>query len=245
MPWPTGSSSFPPPERWTVWDGTLVNALTYHLRTLPMFREGDLRAGLVHRIDKDTSGLLVVAKTELAMNHLARQFFEHSISRRYKALVWGDFVEDEGTYRGNIGRNPSNRLQMAVFPDGEAGKPAVTHFRVVQRFGYVTLVECRLETGRTHQIRAHFSFHRHPLFSDARYGGDQILKGTISGAYKLFIRRTMEALPRQALHAELLGFVHPTTGQYLEFTSPLPEDFRTALRLWEDYAKESMAARRY
>lgn len=224
--------------------GTLVNALAYRFQQLPSTGAMD-RPGLVHRIDKDTSGLLVVAKTELAMNHLARQFFGHSISRRYKALVWGDFVEDEGTYRGNIGRNPSNRLQMAVFPDGEAGKPAVTHFRVVQRFGYVTLVECRLETGRTHQIRAHFSFHRHPLFSDARYGGDHILKGTVSGAYKLFIRRTMEALPRQALHAELLGFVHPSTGQYLEFTSPLPEDFRTALHLWEDYAKESMAARRY
>ena len=225
--------------------GTLVNALAYRFQQLPSTGgDGPSGAG-----PPDRQGYQRVAGGgQDGTCHeptWPRQFFEHSISRRYKALVWGDFVEDEGTYRGNIGRNPSNRLQMAVFPDGEAGKPAVTHFRVVQRFGYVTLVECRLETGRTHQIRAHFSFHRHPLFSDARYGGDQILKGTISGAYKLFIRRTMEALPRQALHAELLGFVHPITGQYLEFTSPLPEDFRTALRLWEDYAKESMAARRY
>lgn len=225
------------------YSGTLVNALAYHFDHFPTAGAMD-RPGLVHRIDKDTSGLLVVAKTEYAMTHLARQFYDHSISRRYKALVWGDFNEDEGTYTGNIGRNPSNRLQMTVFPDGEAGKPAVTHYRVAQRFGYVTLVECRLETGRTHQIRAHFTFHRHPLFSDSRYGGDQILKGTISGAYKLFVRRAMEALPRQALHAELLGFVHPTTGKYLEFSSPMPEDFSSALALWEDYSHHSMSARK-
>lgn len=225
------------------YSGTLVNALAYHFDHFPTAGAMD-RPGLVHRIDKDTSGLLVVAKTEYAMTHLARQFYDHSISRRYKALVWGDFNEDEGTYTGNIGRNPSNRLQMTVFPDGEAGKAAVTHYRVAQRFGYVTLVECRLETGRTHQIRAHFTFHRHPLFSDSRYGGDQILKGTISGAYKLFVRRAMEALPRQALHAELLGFVHPTTGKYLEFSSPMPEDFSSALALWEDYSHHSMSARK-
>lgn len=225
------------------YSGTLVNALAYHFDHFPTAGAMD-RPGLVHRIDKDTSGLLVVAKTEYAMTHLARQFYDHSISRRYKALVWGDFNEDEGTYTGNIGRNPSNRLQMTVFPDGEAGKPAVTHYRVAQRFGYVTLVECRLETGRTHQIRAHFTFNRHPLFSDSRYGGDQILKGTISGAYKLFVRRAMEALPRQALHAELLGFVHPTTGKYLEFSSPMPEDFSSALALWEDYSHHSMSARK-
>ena len=225
------------------YSGTLVNALAYHFDHFPTAGAMD-RPGLVHRIDKDTSGLLVVAKTEYAMTHLARQFYDHSISRRYKALVWGDFNEDEGTYTGNIGRNPSNRLQMTVFPDGEAGKPAVTHYRVAQRFGYVTLVECRLETGRTHQIRAHFTFNRHPLFSDSRYGGDQILKGTISGAYKLFVRRAMEALPRQALHAELLGFVHPTSGKYLEFSSPMPEDFSSALALWEDYSHHSMSARK-
>ena len=225
------------------YSGTLVNALAYHFDHFPTAGAMD-RPGLVHRIDKDTSGLLVIAKTEYAMTHLARQFYDHSISRRYKALVWGDFNEDEGTYTGNIGRNPSNRLQMTVFPDGEAGKPAVTHYRVAQRFGYVTLVECRLETGRTHQIRAHFTFNRHPLFSDSRYGGDQILKGTISGAYKLFVRRAMEALPRQALHAELLGFVHPTTGKYLEFSSPMPEDFSSALALWEDYSHHSMSARK-
>lgn len=225
------------------YSGTLVNALAYHFDHFPTAGAME-RPGLVHRIDKDTSGLLVVAKTEYAMTHLARQFYDHSISRRYKALVWGDFNEDEGTYTGNIGRNPSNRLQMTVFPDGEAGKPAVTHYRVAQRFGYVTLVECRLETGRTHQIRAHFTFNRHPLFSDSRYGGDQILKGTISGAYKLFVRRAMEALPRQALHAELLGFIHPTTGKYLEFSSPIPEDFSSALALWEDYSHHSMSARK-
>lgn len=223
--------------------GTLVNALAYHFGSFPTAGAMD-RPGLVHRIDKDTSGLLVVAKTEYAMTHLARQFYDHSISRKYKALVWGDFNEDEGSYTGNIGRNPSNRLQMTVFPDGESGKPAVTHYRVAQRFGYVTLVECRLETGRTHQIRAHFTFNRHPLFSDSRYGGDQILKGTISGAYKLFVRRAMEALPRQALHAELLGFIHPTTGKYLEFSSPLPEDFSGALALWDDYSRNSMSARK-
>lgn len=225
------------------YSGTLVNALAYHFDHFPTAGAMD-RPGLVHRIDKDTSGLLVVAKTEYAMTHLARQFYDHSISRRYKALVWGDFNEDEGTYTGNIGRNPSNRLQMTVFPDGEAGKPAVTHYRVARRFGYVTLVECRLETGRTHQIRAHFTFNRHPLFSDSRYGGDQILKGTISGAYKLFVRRAMEALPRQALHAELLGFIHPTTGKYLEFSSPMPKDFSSALALWEDYSHHSMSARK-
>ncbi len=225
------------------YSGTLVNALAYHFDHFPTAGAME-RPGLVHRIDKDTSGLLVVAKTEYAMTHLARQFYDHSISRRYKALVWGDFNEDEGTYTGNIGRNPSNRLQMTVFPEGEAGKPAVTHYRVAQRFGYVTLVECRLETGRTHQIRAHFTFNRHPLFSDSRYGGDQILKGTISGAYKLFVRHAMEALPRQALHAELLGFIHPTTGKYLEFSSPMPEDFSSALALWEDYSHHSMSARK-
>ena len=223
--------------------GTLVNALAYHFDHFPTAGAME-RPGLVHRIDKDTSGLLVVAKSDYAMTHLARQFYDHSINRRYKALVWGDFDGDEGTYTGNIGRNPADRMQMTVFPDGESGKPAVTHYRVARRFGYVTLVECRLETGRTHQIRAHFTYNRHPLFSDERYGGHQILKGTVSGAYKLFVRRTMEALPRQALHAELLGFVHPTTGKYLEFISPLPDDFRKALAMWEEYSEKSMAARR-
>lgn len=224
------------------YSGTLVNALAWRFDNFPTMGAMD-RPGLVHRIDKDTSGLLVVAKTEYAMTHLARQFFDHTIKRRYKALVWGDFAEDEGTYTGNIGRNPADRMQMTVFPDGSDGKPAVTHYRVAQRFGYVTLVECRLETGRTHQIRAHFTFNKHPLFSDSRYGGHHILKGTTSGAYKLFIRNVMEALPRQGLHAEVLGFVHPSTGKYMEFSSPLPEDFSSAIDMWEEYSRKSMDAR--
>ncbi|MDD4820332.1 MAG: RluA family pseudouridine synthase [Flavobacteriales bacterium] len=225
------------------YSGTLVNALAYHFEHFPTAGAME-RPGLVHRIDKDTSGLLVVAKTEYAMTHLARQFFDHSIKRRYKALVWGDFEENEGTYRGNIARNPADRMQMTVFPDGgEVGKPAVTHYRVVQRFGYVTLVECKLETGRTHQIRAHFTFNKHPLFSDERYGGHQILKGTTSGSYKLFIKNAMDTLPRQALHAEILGFVHPTTGEKMEFSTPMPYDMSTAISMWEQYAQESMKSR--
>ncbi|MBQ8649727.1 MAG: RluA family pseudouridine synthase [Flavobacteriales bacterium] len=225
------------------YSGTLVNALAYHFGKLPTGGAME-RPGLVHRIDKDTSGLLVVAKTEYAMVHLARQFYDHSIRRRYKALVWGDFEQDSGTYRGNIARHPSDRMQMAVFPyEGEIGKTAVTHYRVVQRYGYVTLVECQLETGRTHQIRAHFTHYRHPLFSDERYGGHHILKGTTSGAYKLFVKEVMDVLPRQALHAETLGFVHPTTGRWLEFSSPMPSDMARALSMWEDYSRESMKSR--
>ena len=215
--------------------GTLVNALAYHLRQLPMFREGDMRAGLVHRIDKDTSGLLVVAKNERAHAHLARQFFAHTIQRRYVALVWGN-LPDEGTVTGNIGRSPHDRLRMQVFADGEQGKHAVTHYRVLRRFGYVTLVECRLETGRTHQIRVHMEWIGHPLFGDARYGGDRILKGTTFAKYRQFVENCFALMPRQALHARSLGFVHPQTRQQVLFESPLPADFRAVLDKWEAYA---------
>ena len=215
--------------------GTLVNALTYHLRSLPMFREGDMRAGLVHRIDKDTSGLLVIAKNELAHARLAKQFFDHTIHRRYVALVWGNFEQDEGTITGNIGRDPRDRLKMHVFANGEEGKHAVTHWRVLKRYGYVTLVECRLETGRTHQIRVHMAWQGHPLFNDERYGGDRILKGTTFAKYRQFIENCFALMPRQALHARSLGFVHPTTHRDVCFESELPEDFRAVIAKWDAY----------
>jgi len=217
------------------WDGTLVNALTYHLRELPLFQEGDLRAGLVHRIDKDTSGLLVVAKNERAHARLAKQFFDHTITRRYVALVWGDFAADEGTITGCIGRSLQDKLRMQVFADGSQGKHAVTHWRVVKRYGYVTLVECRLETGRTHQIRVHMQWQGHPLFNDARYGGDRILKGTTFSKYRQFVENCFSLLPRQALHARSLGFVHPTTGRELYFESRLPDDMSAVLAKWDGY----------
>jgi 23S rRNA pseudouridine1911/1915/1917 synthase len=216
--------------------GTLVNALTYHLRDLPLFQTGEMRPGLVHRIDKDTSGILVVAKSEKALNHLSRQFFEHSIDRRYLALVWGDFTEDTGTITGNIGRNPRDRMQMWVFADGSDGKPAITHYQVVERFGYVTLVECRLETGRTHQIRAHFRHIGHPLFNDSRYGGDQILRGTTFTKYKQFVNNCFTLLPRQALHARSLAFDHPATGKRILFESQLPNDMAQVIEKWRKYA---------
>ena len=216
--------------------GTLVNALTFHLQHLPMFSQGDMRAGLVHRIDKNTSGLLVVAKNERAHVSLAKQFFDHTIYRRYVALVWGNIEQDEGTITGNIGRNPKDRLQMWVFADGSEGKHAVTHYRVLRRYGYVTLVECRLETGRTHQIRVHFSWQGHPLFNDERYGGDRILKGTTFLKYKQFIDNCFRTMPRHALHARSLGFVHPATHREVMFESQLPEDFRRLIDKWETYS---------
>ena len=216
--------------------GTLVNAMSYHLRQLPMFSEGNTRAGLVHRIDKNTSGLLVMAKTEQALARLGKQFFDHSIQRRYVALVWGNFDEDEGTITGNIGRSPKDRQKMYVFADGSDGKWAVTHWRVLRRCGYVTLVECRLETGRTHQIRVHMSWIGHPLFNDERYGGDRILKGTTFAKYRQFIENCFAVMPRHALHARLLGFVHPTTGRDVLFESELPEDFRALVAKWENYS---------
>lgn len=217
------------------WDGTLVNALMFHLSTLPLFQEGDMRAGLVHRIDKDTSGLLVVGKNELSCARLAKQFFDHTITRRYVALVWGNFEQDEGTITGNIGRSPRDRQSMCVFTSGEQGKHAITHWRVLRRYGYVTLVECRLETGRTHQIRVHMQWIGHPLFNDARYGGDRILKGTTFAKYRQFVENCFALMPRQALHARSLGFVHPTTGRELYFESGLPDDFRAVIDRWEAY----------
>lgn len=215
--------------------GTLLNGLLHHFTQLP--KNSNDRPGLVHRIDKDTSGLLVVAKTESAMTHLAQQFFEKTSERKYKALVWGDFETDQGTYTGAIGRHPKNRLQMAVFEDNSQGKQAVTHFKVVERFGYVTLVECQLETGRTHQIRAHMKYYGHPLFNDARYGGHAILKGTNFTKYKQFVENCFKILPRQALHAETLGFVHPVTGEKMQFETPIPPDMEEALEKWRHYAK--------
>lgn len=217
------------------YSGTLVNALTHHLKDYPLFQEGDMRAGLVHRIDKNTSGLLVIAKNELAHARLAKQFFDHTIMRRYVALVWGNFDDDGGTVEGNIGRSRHDRLKMAVFPDGEDGKRAVTHYKVLKRYGYVTLLELQLETGRTHQIRVHMEYTGHPLFNDERYGGDRILKGTTFSKYKQFIENNFRLMPRHALHARSLGFVHPKTRQEMYFESELPADFREVLERWDTY----------
>lgn len=213
--------------------GTLVNALIYHFENLP--KNSNERPGLVHRIDKDTSGLLVIAKTEFAMANLANQFFERTTKRLYYALVWGNLENDEGTIEGNIGRSFKNRLQMDVFPEGDFGKHAVTHYRVIERFSYVTLVECKLETGRTHQIRAHFKYIGHPLFNDERYGGDKILKGTTFTKYKQFVENCFKVLPRQALHAKTLGFTQPVTKENLSFDSEIPEDMQLCLEKWRNY----------
>ncbi|MBE9491758.1 MAG: RluA family pseudouridine synthase [Bacteroidetes bacterium] len=214
--------------------GTLVNALTYYLRQKPGME--DAFPLLVHRIDKDTSGILLVAKNELSQTKLARFFYDHIIDRKYVALVWGDLSSDEGTIRGNLGRNPKNRKVMSVFPDGEHGKNAVTHYKVLKRYGYVTLVECTLETGRTHQIRAHFQYIKHPLFNDKNYGGNIILKGTIFSKYKQFVQNCFKILPRQALHAKSLGFNHPSTGKFMFFDSELPGDMKEVIEKWEKYS---------
>lgn len=217
------------------YSGTLVNALMYHLKDLPLFKTGDLRPGLVHRIDKNTSGLLVIAKTEQAMNKLAKQFFEKTTERRYIALVWGSFKEKEGTIKGNIGRNIHNRKIMQVFPNGEQGKEAITHYKVIEELGYVTLVECKLETGRTHQIRVHFQYIGHPLFNDFEYGGEKILKGTTFTKYKQFVQNCFKILPRQALHAKTLGFIHPQTKEFMLFNSELPQDMTLVIEKWRKY----------
>ena len=216
--------------------GTLVNALKFHFDNLPNLNADLDRPGLVHRIDKDTSGLLVVAKTEFAMNHLAKQFYDRSTERRYHAVVWGDVEEDQGRIEGNIGRHVSNRLQMAVFPDGSQGKHAVTRYKVLERLGYVSLVECKLETGRTHQIRVHMKHIGHTLFNDDRYGGDKILKGTSFTKYKQFVDNCFAICPRQALHAKTLGFTHPTTGEKMHFESAIPDDITALLEKWRVYA---------
>lgn len=217
------------------WSGTLVNGLVYHFQNLPEMAGNDGRPGLVHRIDKDTSGLLVIAKTELAMTHLAAQFFHHTIERTYYALVWGEPEEDEGTIIGNIGRSAKDRKVMDVYPDGSYGKHAVTHWKVLKRLRYVSLIQCNLETGRTHQIRAHMKFLGHPLFNDAMYGGDKIRKGTQFSKYKTFIQNCFDLMPRQGLHAKSLGFIHPTTQEKMFFESELPNDFQAVLGKWESY----------
>ncbi|MBT4779897.1 MAG: RluA family pseudouridine synthase [Polaribacter sp.] len=219
------------------YSGTLVNGLIHHIENLPT--NSNERPGLVHRIDKDTSGLLVVAKTESALANLSKQFFDRTTERLYYALVWGNIDEDEGRIEGNIGRSLKNRLQMDVFPEGDFGKHAVTHFKVIDRFMYVTLVQCKLETGRTHQIRAHFKHIGHTLFNDERYGGNDILKGTTFTKYKQFVQNCFKTLPRQALHAKTLGFTHPTTGEFMRFNSEVPEDITACLEKWRTYTVNS------
>lgn len=216
------------------YSGTLINALTFHFDNLPENKQQ--RPGLVHRIDKDTSGLLVIAKTEAAMTHLSKQFLDKSSERKYYALVWGDMKEESGTIEGNIGRHPKNRLQMTVFEESEQGKSAITHFKVLERLGYVTLVECSLETGRTHQIRAHMKHIGHTLFNDERYGGNTVLKGTRYTKYKQFVDNCFKLLPRQALHAKTLGFKHPETEKWMSFDSEIPEDIENVLKKWRLYA---------
>ncbi|MBU2062532.1 MAG: RluA family pseudouridine synthase [Bacteroidetes bacterium] len=218
--------------------GTIVHALAHHFENLPM--NSSERPGLVHRIDKDTSGLLVIAKTEAAMTHLAKQFEAKTSEREYVALVWGNVIDDSGTIEGNLARHLKDRMQMAVFADPEIGKPAITHYKVLERFGYVTLISCQLETGRTHQIRAHLKHIGHPLFNDERYGGHLILKGTTFTKYKQFIDNCFKILPRQALHAKTLGFVHPSTGEMKRFDTELPQDLQECIEKWRGYSKSHL-----
>jgi 23S rRNA pseudouridine1911/1915/1917 synthase len=215
--------------------GTLVNALMWHFRDLPLFNTGDARPGLVHRIDKNTSGILVIAKNEYALNRLSKQFYDRTTDRKYIALVWGTPEPGEGTITGNVGRNLKDRKIMQVFKDGDEGKNAITHYKVVEDLGYISVVECKLETGRTHQIRVHFSHIKHPLFNDEEYGGDQILKGTTFTKYQQFIKNCFRILPRQALHAKSLAFDHPVTGKRLSFDSDLPADMQEVIDKWRRY----------
>ena len=215
--------------------GTLVNALMYHLKDVPLFSSGEVRPGLVHRIDKNTSGIMVIAKSEIAMNRLAKQFFDRTTSRKYVALVWGNMDEPSGTITGHIGRSIRDRKKMQVFPDGDQGKHAVTHWKVIEPLGYVNLVECKLETGRTHQIRAHFEYIGHPLFNDDRYGGNIIVKGTTFTKYKQFVQNCFNVCPRHALHAKSLGFEHPTTGKQMFFDSEIPSDMQQIIEKWRIY----------
>ena len=217
------------------YSGTLVNALYYHFQELPLFQSGEIRPGLVHRIDKDTTGLLVVAKTEYALNHLANQFFHHTIERKYQAIIWGIPEKREDTIEGHIGRSVKDRKIMQVFRDGSQGKPAVTHFKVLEDLHYISLVECSLETGRTHQIRVHFASIKHPIFGDEAYGGDQILRGSTFTKYKQFVQNCFKILPRQALHAKSLGFIHPESREKIFFDSDLPEDMKLVLEKWRKY----------
>jgi len=217
------------------YSGTLMNALMFHFKDLPLFQTGELRPGLAHRIDKNTSGLLVVAKNEYALNRLGKQFFNRTTGRKYIALVWGTPDPEEGTITGHVGRNVRDRKIMQVFPDGSQGKHAVTHYKIIEPLGYVSLVECRLETGRTHQIRVHMAWSGHPLFNDEEYGGNRILKGTTFTKYQQFVRNCFDLLPRQALHAQTLSFDHPVTGKRLSFESPLPDDMAQAIEKWRNY----------
>ncbi len=216
--------------------GTLVNALVYHFQQLPQMPGNEGRPGLVHRIDKDTSGLLLVSKNEKAITYLAKQFYDHTISRKYLALVWGD-LQDGGTVSGYIGRSAKDRKVMAVYDEEDKGKWSVTHYKVLERLNYVTLIECELETGRTHQIRAHMKHIGHPLFNDGTYGGNRILKGTVFSKYKQFVENCFELIPRQALHAKSLGFIHPGTKEFIFFDSEIPQDFQLVLEKWRNYVK--------
>jgi len=221
------------------WEGTLVNALAFHFHNLP--NTGDkTRPGLVHRIDKNTSGVLVIAKNEISMQIMGDKFSNRDLHRKYIALVWGDMKEDEGTITGHIGRSLKNRKVMGIFPDGDYGKHAITHWKVIERFGYTTLIECKLETGRTHQIRAHFKYIGHPLFNDAEYGGDKIIKGTTFTKYKQFVQNCFTICSRQALHAKSLEFMHPVKNKLMKFNTDLPEDFSKLLIKWRKYATHQM-----
>lgn len=219
------------------WDGTLVNALVHHFGTLPTGKNGVIRPGLVHRIDKGTSGLLVIAKTEFAMQYLSKQFADHTTERTYQAIVWGEPKDSEGTINGHIGRGFKDRRISEVFPDGEYGKEAITHYKVLRAMRYVSLVQCKLETGRTHQIRAHMKHIGHPLFGDTMYGGDKVLRGNLFTKYKQFVENCFKVLPRQALHAKSLGFEHPNTKQWMQFDSELPEDMKSILDKWDHYVQ--------
>ncbi len=219
------------------WTGTLVNALTYHFQNLPQMIGNEGRPGLVHRIDKDTSGLLVIAKTEIAMISLAKQFFDHSIERTYQAIVWGVPEPTEGTINVNVGRSLKDRRITTAFPDGDFGRTAITHYKLLKDLRYVSLIECKLETGRTHQIRAHMKFLGHPIFNDETYGGNTPLKGTVFTKYKQFVDNCFKIIPRQALHAKTLGFIHPATKKFIQFDSDLPDDFKEVMEKWEHYVK--------
>lgn len=219
------------------WSGTLVNALAYHFQQLPQMPGNEGRPGLVHRIDKDTSGLLVIAKTEVALTKLAKQFFDHTIERTYWALVWGEPNPPEGTIDINVGRSPKDRRLTIAFPKGDMGRRAITHYKVLKPLRYISLLECKLETGRTHQIRAHMKHLGHPLFNDAMYGGSEIVKGTMFSKYKQFVENCFKVIPRQALHAKTLGFIHPVTKEALRFDSELPQDFVDVIEKWEHYVK--------
>jgi 23S rRNA pseudouridine1911/1915/1917 synthase len=231
---PAGMVVHPAYQNWT---GTLVNALTYHFQNLPHMPGNDGRPGLVHRIDKDTSGLLVIAKSEKAMTALAKQFFDHSIERTYQAIVWGIPDPPEGTINVHVGRSLKDRRITTAFPDGDFGRHAITHYKLLQDFRYVSLLECRLETGRTHQIRAHMKYLGHPLFNDAMYGGSDVVKGTVFSKYKQFVDNCFKIIPRQALHAKTVGFIHPASGKFMRFDSELPSDMKEVMEKWEHYVK--------